>query len=265
MCIKLARTYNFSFYRSFTLAQEPVQIVPEMTFSPSSECLVPEQSDYTPQVNAAELTAPRLHFTMDSGDSSLWQSSHSPISVSPMSPNPPSLFVYPEAITHINNPFLQQHSHSILSSSTQSLPPNFLSHFERALPGHPTTDSLSSSYRRHLHPHSAANHRHSFSEGDPASNLWLRRLLTTGPMPMPSHGRRSLGSMTAGPGQEYVLRTRRNSLHSHSLNVVGSDVPRRRRSHEPQGVEQDLLQNMAIRHQHGLSPSGRSHSAGSTH
>lgn len=274
MIFKTMGDFNCLFiFRSFTLTREPVQIVPEIVSSPSSEFLVPDQDDYssTHQVNVTEMSAPRLHFTMEhqqtpqmaipvervspSGLTS-WMSS-SPTTLSPMSPHTPPLFVYPDTSSfppphpsHLSNPFMHRISPP---SSSQSLPVTFFQqqqqqqqHSESNHTPLDTPPHHHHIYQQHLHPHSAASHhRHSFSEGDPASNLWLRRLLTTGPVPVVSHGRRSLGSMAA-TNQEYVIRNRRNS-HSHTfgMGVVSSDVPRvRRRSHEPRDSEREILQNL---------------------
>ena len=255
--------------RSFTLTREPVQIVPEIVSSPVSEFLVPDQDDYssTHQVNVTEMSAPRLHFTMDhqttpqmpipvervspSGLAS-WLSS-SPTTLSPMSPHTPPLFIYPDNTpsslppppppsSQFSNHFLHRISPP---SSSQSLPLAFLHHQQPETNPAPldTPPSHLHNYQQHLHPHSAASHhRHSFSEGDPSSNHWLRRLLTTAPVPVVSHGRRSLGSMATT--QEYVIRNRRNS-YSQTFGVVGTDGPRvRRRSHEPRDSEREILQNL---------------------
>ena len=91
----------------------------------------------------------------------------------------------------------------------------------------------------HLQTSSTRNaHRHSFSEGDPSSNVWLRRLLVTTPTSV-LHGRRSVGSMGTGP--EFVTRNRRNS-HSYSLSILGGDGSRtRRRSYEARDSEREIL------------------------
>lgn len=246
--------YLVCILRSFTLVHEPVQIVPEVDSSQSSECVVPDQDSSTNQqssVNVSELTAPRLHlYPFIESNDSMWVQSPTVLQHSPISPTSVPLFLFPDSSWTHNALSLSPIS-SYSYNSSQSLPVSLQVHSSSLLEQQPEmTNSYSPNNTSHLQA-STNNHRHSFSEGDPSSNIWLRRLLTATPTSV-SHGRRSLGSMGTGP--ELVTRSRRNSHSSYSLSILGGDGSRtRRRSHEPRDSEREILQRLQATNINGRS------------
>lgn len=246
-------------HRTFTIASEPVQIVPEVDTSNNSDSLVPDQESGTQTTNAfiAELTAPRLTINpfLTSDGRFFVQSPQSPVETGqfffptePFHRMIPSINPFLCASPSPRYSFAQSPSTSNFSSS-QSLPASMYSsqrHSIHILQTSSSPDSVqdhSPSLDMHLHPYHV--HRHSFSEGDPNSTTHLRSLLTH-PSPIPhTHGRRSLGSMLGSVQSNRPHR--RNSHHSPSrgINTVLTELPRiRRRSHEPRDNEREILQSL---------------------
>ena len=277
-------------FRSLHLQIEPMQIVPEVDMSSSSDCVVPDNDKAwatgSSNVNFVELSAPRLCLNpfIDAAGSqtTLYFHSSSPRGLhSPSSPASPQIVFFPDNSSQhtllpsysSTNPFTSSssiisqslpsgtlsNSHSITYDTSRSLPiylvptNEFTNSTSSNISLTPECTLPSSSLQIHLHPQYIPRHghRHSFSEGDSNSNS---SLLSPQSHVRPLHGRRSLGSMLG------VMRPqRRNSHHnspsSPSYGMFNDEPPRtRRRSHEPRDNEREILQNLQAAANRSLRP-----------
>ncbi len=263
----------FFHFRSLQLQIEPMQIVPEVDMSTSSDCIVPDGDRSWPtetsNMNFTELSAPRLCLNpfIDSASglpSGTFHFQSSPREgYSPPSPSSPRIVFFsdnPSPLRNIPsyssaNPFVhsvsspsstsdfRSNQSSLTHDISQSLPiylvsPNLNSSNVTSTTDRPCTPPVSS-YQMHLHPRymSRHSHRHSFSEGDANSNLSPQTNTQH------HHGRRSLGSMLG------VIRSQRRHSHhnspSPSYGMLNDESPRtRRRSHEPRDDEREILQGL---------------------